>query len=164
MSFQIQCSKTSDQQTITIRQTDSTDIASLTSVTAKVYTSESTTENEYVFTAQNLTDLKAGSVNISTTDLLGTTDDEFYQIVLDGDTIDSEPAYVAITLEAQGEVLNNQGFIDVYSPDYRTDKALITAAMLAWEMNAIEVQDASDQKRADFTTREDTLQKMLNYE
>lgn len=164
MSFKIQISKDSSQQNITIRQTDLTDISSLTSVTANVYTSSATADNQYVFTAQNLTDLKAGSVTIDTETLLGSTDDDFYQIVLDGDTIDSESAYVGITLEAQGKALNNQGYIDVYSPDYRTDKVLFVAAMLVWEMNTIENQDASYQKRADFVTRWDTLKKILNYE
>lgn len=165
MSYKIKCSKTSDQQTVTIRQTDLTDISSLTTVTAMVYTSDSVTPvSTYLFSAQDLTDIKAGSVEIDSTDLLGGTDDNFYQVVLDGDTIDSESAYVGITLAAQGQVLTNQGFIDVYSPDYRTAKVFMTTAMLVWEMNAIENQEASDQKRVDFTTRENRLKSILNYE
>jgi hypothetical protein len=165
MSYKVQLSKTSDQQTITIRKTDLTDISSLTTVTAKVYTSDLATPiNEYSFSAQDLTDIKAGSVSIDSTTLLSQTSDEFYQVILDGDTIDSESANVGITLEAQGKVLNNQGYIDVYSSDYRTDKVLHVAAMLAWEMNAIENQEASYQKRVDFTTRLEILKNMLNYE
>lgn len=165
MSYKIQLGKTADQQTVTIRQTDLTDISSLTVVTAMVYTSDIvTTVNEYLFSAQDLIDLKAGSVDIDSTDLLGGTDDEFYQVVLRGDTIDSESAYVGITLAAQGEVLSNQGFIDVYSPDFRTAKVFMTTAMLVWEMNTIENQEASYQKRVDFTTRENRLKEILNYE
>lgn len=165
MSYKIQCSKTSDQQTVTIRQTDLTDISSLTSVTAKVYTSDlATPVNSYAFSAQDLTDIKAGSVSIDSTTLLGSTDDDFYQIVLDGDTIDSESANVAITLEAQGKALNNQGLVDVYSPDYRTDQVLHTVSFLVEEMNSIENQESSYQKRADFTTRLAIIKKILNYE
>lgn len=165
MSYKIQCSKDNSQQNVTIRQTDTTDISGLTTVTAKVYTSDLATPiNSYVFTAQNLTDLKAGSVTIATSTLLGTTDDEFYQVVLDGDTIDSESAFVGITLEAQGKVLVNQGFIDVYSPDFHADDVLYITSMLAWEMDAIENQEASYQKRVDFTHRLNTLKDILNYE
>lgn len=164
MSFQIQCSKTSDQQTVTIRQTDLTDISSLTTVTAKVYTDNALPDNEYVFSAQDLTDLKAGSVSVDSTTLLGSTADEFYQIVLDGDTIDSESANVAITLEAQGKALVNQGLVDVYSSDYRTDQVLHTVSFLVEEMNSIENQEASYQKRADYTTRLSIIKKILKYE
>lgn len=165
MSYKIQCAKDNAQANITIRQTDLTDISSLTSVTAKVYTSDvATPVNSYVFSAQDLTDLKAGSVTIDALTLLGSTDDDFYQIVLDGDTIDSESAYVGITLEAQGKVLSNQGFIDVYSPDFHADDVLYITSMLAWEMDAIENQEASYQKRVDYTHRLNTLKSILNYE
>lgn len=165
MSYKIQASKDSAQANITIRQTDLTDISSLTSVTAKVYTSDvAAPVNSYAFSAQDLTDLKAGSVTIDALTLLGSTADDFYQIVLDGDTIDSESAYVGITLEAQGKVLSNQGFIDVYSPDFYADDVLYITSMLVWEMDAIENQEASYQKRVDYTHRLNTLKSILNYE
>jgi len=165
MSFKIQCSKTADQQTVTIRQTDLTDISSLTTVTAKVYTENlATPVNEYVFSAGDLTNIKAGSVSLDSTTLLGSTDDEFYQVVLDGDTVDSESANVAMTLEVMGKALVNQGYIDVYSPSYRTDQVLHTVSFLMEEVNAIENQEASYQKRADYTSRIAILKKILNYE
>ena len=165
MSYKIQCAKDNAQANITIRQTDLTDISSLTSVTAKVYTSDvATPVNSYALSAQDLTDLKADGVTIDALTLLGSTDDDFYQIVLDGDTIDSESAYVGITLEAQGKVLSNQGFIDVYSPDFYADDVLYITSMLVWEMDAIENQEASYQKRVDYTHRLNTLKSILNYE
>jgi hypothetical protein len=163
-NFEIKCSKTKDQQTITIKHTDLTDISTLTTVSAKVYTSDLATPiNTYVFTAQNLTDLKAGSVDIATLTLLGITDDDWYKIILDGDTLDSDSAGVSITLEAAGKVYANQGKVDVYSPDYRTDKVLHVIHFLYQEMNSIEDLDPSDQKRVDFTTRLALLQQILNY-
>lgn len=165
MSFKIKCSKSADQQTITIRKTDLTDISSLTTVDAKVYTSDIATPiNTYSFVAQDITDLKAGSVGIDTTTLLGVITDDWYKIVLDGDTLDSESAGVSITLEAAGKVYSYQGKIDVYSPDYRVDKILHNVHMLYQEMNGIENLDPSDQKRIDFTTRLSSLKKILNYE
>ena len=165
MSYKIQCAKDNAQANITIRQTDLTDISSLTSVTAKVYTSDvATPVNSYVFSAQDLTDLKADGVTVDALTLLGSTDDDFYQIVLDGDTIGSESAYVGITLVAQGKVLSNQGFIDVYSPDFYADDVLYITSMLVWEMDAIENQEASYQKRVDYTHRLNTLKSILNYE
>ena len=165
MSYKIKCTKSKDQQTVTIRQTDLTDISTITSISAKVYTSDIATPiNTYSFTAQNLTDLKAGSVSIDSTTLLGITDDDWYKIVLDGDVMDSESAGVSITLEAAGKVYSYQGKIDVYSPNYRVDKVLHNVHMLYQEMNGIEDLDPSDQKRVDFTTRLATLKKILNYE
>jgi len=163
-TFKIKCSKSKDQLTVTIRKTDLTDISSLTSVTANVYTSNlSTPVNSYVFSGQDITDLKAGVVSIATEDLLGSTDDEWYKIILEGDTLDSDSAGVAITLEAAGKVYSKQGFVDVYSPDYTIDKVLHSAHLLYQEMNSIEDVTPSLQKRVDFTTRWGDLKQILNY-
>lgn len=165
MSFKIKLSKSADQQTITIRQTDSTDISGLSSVTANVYTADvSTAVNTYAFTAGDLTNLKAGSVDIDTTDLLGGTDDNWYRIVLDGDTIDSDAAGVGITLEAQSKVYSKQGAVDVYSAEYRIPNVLHGVHMIVSEMNAIEHLDPALQKRVDFTTRWALLKEILGYE
>lgn len=160
----MKCSKSADQLTITIRQTDDTDISGLSSVSAKVYTASTTAINTYAFTAQNLTDLKAGEVSIATSSLLGTTDDNWYRIVLDGDTIDSDSAGVGITLEASAKVYSKQGAIDVYSADYRIPNVLHGVHMLLQEMNTIETLDPTFQKRVDFTTRWALLKEILRYE
>lgn len=164
MSYKIKCSKSKDQQTITIKKTDLTSISSLATINAKVYTSDNATPiNTYAFTAQNLTDIKAGEVSLDTETLLGQTSDEWYKIILDGDTIDSDSAGVAITSEAAGKVYVYQGKIDPYSPAYRIDKVLHTVHMLYQEMNGIEDLDPTYQKRADFTTRLASLKQILNY-
>ena len=167
MSYKIRCSKNSPQSIVTIVQDDNTDISGLTSVTANVYSDDlSTTVNTYTLTAQDIIDLKAGSVNVSTLDLIGSAapDDDFYSVELDGDTVDSDLAGIGITLEAKGETYNKQGFVDVYDPDFRIDQVLHTAHMLVQEMDNIENQDSTLQKRIDFTTRLATLKKILSYE
>lgn len=164
MSYKIQIGKDNSQQNVTIRQVDNTDISGLTSVTAKVYTSTTATVNEYAFSAQDLTDLKAGSVTVDAETILGQTTDEFYKIILDGDTIDSESAHVAITLELLGKALNKQGMVDVYSQSYRTDHVLHVVSFLTAEVDGIENQESSKQKRVDYTSRMTILKKILNYE
>ena len=164
--YKIKLSKDSAQAIITIRQDDSVSISAETAITANVYSDDlSTTINTYAFTAQNLTDFKAnGYVEVATLDLIGITDDDFYTVELDGAVLDSEQAGVGLTLEAKGETYNKQGFVDVYSPDYKISQVLHTAHMLVQEMDNIETQDYSLQKRVDFTTRLATLKKILSYE
>lgn len=165
--YKIKLTKSADQSTITIKQDDSVDISTETAITANVYTDDlGTPDNSYVFTAQNLTDFKTnGRVDISTEDLIGSAepDDDFYTVQLDGAVFDSEFAGVGITLEAKGETYNKQGFVNVYSPDYRIDQVLHTAHMLVLEMDNIENEDYSLQKRKDFTTRLSTLKQILSY-
>jgi len=168
VSFKIKLSKTTNQQTITIVRDDNVDLSAVTAIVASVYTDDrATAENTYTFTAQNVTDFIAGTVDISTLSLIGsaTPDDEFYTVSLSGnaDAYVAEDAGVAITLDALYRALSNQGFIDVYSPDFRTDSVLISAFMLVYEMDNLELQDSSLQKRADFATRHDTLKNILNY-
>ena len=168
-SFKIKLSKSANQQTITIDRDDNVNLSAVTSITASVYTDDlGTADNTYAFTGGNVTSFLAGSVDISVEDLLGsaTPDDEFYSVILSGNSGDylSDIAGVAITLEALYQVFNNQGEIDVYSPDFSVDRALVTSFMLVYEMDNIEKQDSSKQKRADFTTRWDTLKQILNYE
>jgi hypothetical protein len=168
-SFKVKFSKTTNQQTITIVRDDNVDLSSMSSVIAKVYTSDlSATVNTYTFSSSEVTSLIAGTVDVTTANLLGsaTPDDEFYTIILEGNTAAyvSENAGVAITMTAIYQALSKQGFIDVYSPDFRVDQVLLTSFMLVYEMDNLELQDSSLQKRADFTTREDTLKKILTYE
>lgn len=167
-SFKIKLSKTKNQQTISITRDDNVDLSAVTSIVAKVYTTDAgTPDNTYNFTGQNVTDFLAGTVDISSLNLLGsaTPSDEFYLVKLEGNTAAyvSDDASVGITRTALFQVLSQQGFIDVYSPDFRVDRVLITSFMLAYEMDNLEEQDSSLQKRADFTTRDETLQKILNY-
>ena len=167
-SFKIKLSKTKNQQTISITRDDNVDLSAVTSIVAKVYTDDAgTPDNTYNFTGQNVTDFLAGTVDISSLSLLGsaTPSDEFYLVKLEGNTAAyvSDDASVGITRTALFQVLSQQGFIDVYSPDFRVDRVLITSFMLAYEMDNLEEQDSSLQKRADFTTRDETLQKILNY-
>lgn len=168
ISFKIKLSKSTNQQTVTIVRDDNVDLSAVTSIVAKIYTDDiGTPDTTYNFTTQNLTDFVAGTVNVSSLSLLGsaTPDDDFYTVVLEGNSAAyvSENAGVAITLEAMGKTLIQQGEIDVYSPDFRVSQVLLTSFMLVYEMDNIELQDSSLQKRVDFTTRKDTLQKMLNY-
>lgn len=164
--FKIKLSKSKDQQTISIRRADTYDLSGVTEIIAKVYTDDLGTEiNSYTLSGGEISDFVAGVVEISTSDLLGVTDDDFYTVNLECDTatIVSYPAGVAITLEAMFQTYSKQGQVDVYSPNYRTDAALMTAHMLLGEMNNIEEQDYLYQKRADFTTRLAVLKKILNY-
>jgi len=169
ISFKTKLSKTKNQQTITVTRDDNVDLSAVTSMTATVYkNSESTSTNTYAFTSQNLTDFKAGSVDIATSDLIGsaTPDDGFYTVEFDGNlsAYVSERAGIAMTLTALYQALSKQGQISVYAQDFRVDKKLLTAFMLAYEMDNLEYQDSSNQKITDFTNREDTLKLMLNYE
>lgn len=167
-SFKIKCSKSKDQQTITIQHIDNVDLSSVSGVVASVYTDDlGSSISTYTFDAGEVTDLQAGSVDLDVADLLGTSspDDDFYLVSLNADSnaYISDSAGVAITLEAKGKVYNKQIFVDVYSPDYRVDRVLHTAHMIVQQMDAIENQETSSQKRIDFTTRLATLKKMLNY-
>ena len=167
-SFKIKCSKSKNQQTITIRQIDNVDLSGVSAVVASVYTDDlGTADNTYTLSASELTALKAGSVDLSATNLLGTAspDDDFYLVSLNADSGSyvSDSAGVAITLEAKGKAYNKQIFVDVYSPDYKVDRVLHTAHMIVQQMDAIEVQETALQKRIDFTTRLATLKQMLNY-
>ena len=150
-------------------QADNTDLSGIAAVVASVYTDDlSSADNTYTFTAGEVSALAAGTVTVSTEDLIGEAepDDDFYSVVLNCDTGSyvSSSAGIGITLEASGKVYNKQGFIDVYSHDFRIDRVLHTAHMLLAEMNGIENQESSLQKRADFTTRLATLKQILNYE
>lgn len=167
-SFKIKLSKNKSQQVITIKRDDNVDLSAVTTITAKVYTTDiGTPDNTYDFTAQDLIDFLAGTVDIATLDLLGsaTPSDEFYLVKLEGNSADyvSDDASVAITLEMINKAMTKAGVIDVYSPDFRVDRILLTSFMLVYECDHLEEQDSSYQKRADFTTRQDTLQKILNY-
>lgn len=168
-SFKIKLSKTKDQQTITIKRDDNVDLSAVASIIAKVYTDDLVTpDNTYSFTAQDLIDFLAGEVDVSTLNLLGsaTPDDEFYTVILEGNTAAyvSDNAGVAITLEMIYEVMKNVNYIDVFAPDYDTDRVYTNAFMLAWTADHLEEQDSSLQKRADFITRQDSIQKALNYD
>lgn len=168
-TFKIKNSKNDDQSVITVKQDDSVDLSAVSAIVASVYTDDlSTAENTYNFSGQDLTDFKTnGEVEISSLNLLGsaTPDDDFYSVSLNADSDDfiSGLAGVGITLEAKGETYNKQGFVNVYDPDYRIPQVLHTAHMLVQEMDNIENEDYSLQKRVDFTTRLATLQKILNY-
>ena len=168
-TFKIKNSKNDDQSVITVKQDDSVDLSAVSAIVASVYTDDlSTTVNTYNFSGQDLTDFKTnGEVEISSLNLLGsaTPDDDFYSVSLNADTGDfiSGLAGVGITLEAKGETYNKQGFVNVYDPDYRIPQVLHTAHMLVLEMDNIENEDYSLQKRVDFTTRLATLQKILSY-
>lgn len=166
-NYQIKLSKNDDQSVITIKQDDAVVISTETYIAANVYSDDlSTAINSYVFTTQDLIDFKADGVAISTEDLIGSAspDDDFYSVELVGIAFTSFSAGVAITLEAKGETYNKQGFVDIYSPDYRIDEVLHTAHMLVQEMDNLETQDYSLQKRVDFTTRLASLKQILSYE
>lgn len=167
-SFKIKLSKTKNQQTISLTRDDNVDLSTVTAMVANVYTSDlAVAVNTYAFTAQDLIDFLAGTVDVSTLDLLGTAtpDDDFYTVILESNStlFVSENAGVAITLDMIFRAMTKQGFIDVYSPHFDVDRILLTSFMLVYECDHLEEQDSSYQKRADYITREDTLQKMLNY-
>ena len=168
-SFKTRLSKDKSQQNITIRRDDSVDLSAVTSIEAKVYTSDlATTVNEYTFTAQDITDFVGGSVVVTTSDLLGSAspDDEFYTVVLEGNSAAyvSDSAGVAITAEMIYQAMKNINYVDVFAPDFITDRVYTNAFMLAWTADHLEEQDSSLQKREDFITRQDSLKKALNYE
>lgn len=167
-SFGIKCSKNKAQDTITIKQTDSVDLSAVSAITVNQYSSDlSTTDNTYALDGAELTAFKTnGTVDLAVSDVIGASpSDDFYTLELDGDseTYLSNKAGVAITTEATGKVYSQQGFVDVYAPDFRIDRVLFSAHMLLSEMNTIETLDYSLQKRVDFTTRKDRLQKILQY-
>ncbi|ANS04927.1 hypothetical protein [uncultured Mediterranean phage] len=167
-SFKVKFSKNKAQSTITVTRDDNVNISGMTSCNARVYSDDlATADNTYTFTAQDIIDLKAGTVDITTLSLIGSASpvDDYYTIILDGDTATyvSDSAGVAITLEAMYEVLRRSGYVDVYSPDYRKDRVLLTGFTMLYMMDNIEEQDPSKQKRVDYTTRQDSLQKMFNY-
>jgi len=164
--FKIKCSKSKDQQTITIKRNDLTDLTGGGVFTLEVYQGDlGTAINTYALSAGEITAFLGTGVEIPTVDLLlsSAPDDDFYTIYLDVDGTASDPAGVGITLEATAEVFSNQGSVNVYSQDYRIDNVLMTAFMLLNEMNAIEDMDVSLQKRVDFTTRQALLKEILNY-
>lgn len=163
-TFKIKCEKNKAQTVVTIRQKDSVDISGEAAFTVNVYTDDLiVADNTYGLTAGQLNDLLTdGVVNVGASDLL-LTDDDFYTLELVSENFTSNKAGVGITLEATGKVYNKQGLVDVYSPQYRVDNALNSAHMMLQEMNSIESQDYSLQKRIDFTTRLARIQQILNY-
>lgn len=168
-SFKTRLSKNKSQSTITIFRDDNVDLSAVTSIIAKAYTSDVATPTQtFTFTAQNVTDFIAGQVDISTLNLLGsaTPADEFYSVILEGNSAAyvSEAAGVGITKTMIYQAMKNSNYIDVYSPDYITDRVFVNAFMLVWSADHLEEQDSSLQKREDFITRQDSLKKALNYE
>jgi len=167
-TFKIKCSKNKAQTQITIKQDDSVDLSGVSSFTVNQYSDDLTTaDNTYTLTATELSNLQDnGEVELSVEDVIGASPaDEFYSLELSGDSDSylSNKAGVAITTEAAGQVYNHQGFVNVYAPDYRIDRVLHSAHMLYQEMNLIEEQDASLQKRVDFTYRLALLKEILQY-
>lgn len=167
-SFKIRLSKNKNQQTITIIRDDNVDLSAVSAIEVKVYTDDiGTPDNTYTFTAQDVTDFVAGTVDVSTLDLLGSAspDDEFYLVKLEGDSAAyvSDDASIGITLEMINKAMTKQGVVDVYSPDYRIDDRLMVVSQLVFECDMLEEQDSSYQKRADFIARQDQLKKLLNY-
>lgn len=167
-TFEIQCSKNKSQQTVNIRQTDNADISSVSGIVVNVYTTDLVTpDSTYSLTSQEVSDMKSGGVVLTISDLTGANPaDDFYFVELNADSgaFISNKAGFSITLEAEGRVLEKQGLVDVYSPDFRVEKVLMTAHILLFSMNAIEHQDPSKQKRVDFTSRLSVLKKIFNYE
>ena len=166
--FKIKCSKNKAQTVITVIQTDATDLSSVTEIVVNLYSDDiATPDNTYTLDGIELAAFLAdGAVDLSVTDVIGASPaDEFYTIEFSGDSDAylSNKAGLAITTKAAGKVYSNQGFVDVYAPDFRIDRVLHTAHMLWQEMNLIEEQEVSLQKRADFTTRLSLLKEILNY-
>jgi len=169
ISFKVKLSKTKDQGTITITRKDAVDLSTVVAIEASVYKNESgTATNVYDLTVQEVADLISGSVDVSTLDLIGsaTPDDGFYSVVLNGDldSYISENAGIGITLDAMYQVLSKQALIEPSSPDYSVSDKLMVSFMLLYGMDNIEEQDSSLQSSYDFTTREDVLKEILNYE
>lgn len=167
-SFEIKLSKSNDQQTVKITQQDDVDLSGVSAIVASVYTDDlSTADNTHTFTATQLSNFQSnGEVEIAYDTLLGASPaDEFYTVELNGDSGSyvSNKAGVGITLEASAKVYSKQLFTSVYSQDFRVDKALHVAHMLLEQMNAIEWQDYSLQKRIDFIIRLAHLKEILDY-
>ena len=165
--FTIKLSKSDNQRAITIAQTDEVDISGITTAVANVYTDDlNTAFYTYTLSPSEVSALAAGTVTLTSTNLFGEAepDDDFYTVKLTcSGSLTSYSAGVGITLEACGKVYNKQGFVDVYAHDFKIDRVLHTAHMLLAEMNGIENQEPTLQKRVDFTTRHDTLKTILNY-
>lgn len=167
--FKIKCSKNKAQTEVTIKQTDSTDLSSVSSMVVSTYSDDlSTADSTYTITASELSSFKStGEMSISVSDLIeGTIADDFYTFDISGDsgTYLSNKAGIGYTLEAKGKSYSKQGFVDVYAPDFRIDRVLHTVHMLVAEMDAIEDQEPSLQKRIDFTSRLAILKQMLRYD
>lgn len=166
-SFKIRLSKNQSQQTITIRRDDNVDLSAVSSIIAYVYTDDlGTADNTYTLTTTEVSEFVDGSVSISTDDLIGESpEDEFYLVKLEGNSAAyvSDDAGIGITLEMINKGMTKQGVVDVYSPDYRISDRLMLIQQLIRECDSLENQDSSDQKRADFITRQDQLKKLLNY-
>lgn len=163
-TFKIKCEKNKAQTVVTIRQQDSVDLSGELAFTVNVYSDDLVVaDSTYGLTAGQLNDLlTTGVVNVDVSDL-ALTDDDFYSLELVSENFTSNVAGVGITLEATGKVYSKQGYVDIYSPDYRVDRILMVAHMMLQEMNTIETQDYSLQKRVDFTTRLDHLKEILDY-
>lgn len=166
--YKIRLSKTRDQKTITVRRVDTQSLSGLTSITATIFTDDvGTPHNSFALGQEEMDDFVSGEVVFTFGRFFDadTVDDEFYSLLLEfnGGVLSAEVAGIGITLEATGKVYNKQGLVDVYSPQYRVDNALISAHMMLQEMNAIENQDSSYQKRIDFITRLSHIKKILNY-
>lgn len=166
-NFRCKYSKSKDQQFVTIRKSGGDSIASATSLTATVYKDDFTTaHNTYILTAEELSLLKTrGYVTVRMSDLIGAgSPDAYYSVVLNqGTTFVSAVGGFGLTIEATAKVYGKQGFINVYSPDYRVDEVLHTAHMLLSEMNAIEDIEIAYQKREDFELRLAMLKNILRY-
>lgn len=167
-SFKIKCSKNKAQTTITVKQNDSVDLSAVSAIVVSLYSDDiSTADSTYTLDATELSTFKiTGTVDLAVSDVIGSSpSDDFYSIEFNGDsdTYLSNKAGLAITTEAAGKVYAKQGFVDVYAPDFRIDRALHTAHMLYQEMNLIEELEVSLQKRADFTTRLSLLKEILQY-
>lgn len=168
-TFKIKCSKNKAQTEITVKQTDSTSLTSVSSMVVNLYSDDlSTADNTYTLTSGELATLKAdGEVSLAVSDVIGSSVvDDFYSLELSGnsDAYLSNKAGIGYTLTAKGKVYSKQGFVDVYAPDFRIDRVLHTAHMLVAEMDAIEDQDPTLQKRVDYTSRLALLKQILQYD
>lgn len=165
-TFKIKASKYPDQQTITLRQVDSVDVSAETNFSIYYYTDDlDTAVTSRALTNSEVTSLNTlGYIDMATNSVLGDGfEDDFYTLELRGDNFGSNFVGIGITLEAKAKVYGKQGFTAVYSPDFRTDKVRHVAHMLVQEMNEIENQDYTLQKRVDFTTRYAHLREILNF-
>lgn len=166
--FNIQCSKDNSQQNVTVRQTDNVDLSSTSMIVVSIFTSNlQVADRTYTLVPSELNDFRTnGVVTLTSTDLFGDSfGDDFYLVQMNADSgaNTSTLAGVGVTLEATGRVYSNQGLVDVYSPNFRIDRVLHSTHILLAEMNAIENIESSEQKRADYTTRLDTIRQILNY-
>lgn len=163
-TFKIKCEKNKAQTVVTIRQQDNVDLSGELAFTVNVYSDDLVVaDSTYGLTVGQLSDLlTTGVVNVDVSDL-ELTDDDFYSLELVSQNFISNVAGIGITLEATGKVYGKQGYVDIHSPDYRIDRVLAVAHMMLQEMNIIETQDPSLQKRVDFTKRLEHLKVILNY-